>query len=34
VTIGWIECLIIFVLLLFVLALAFRGGYARGRRRK
>lgn len=30
-TIGWGEVLIIVILLAFLLALAFRGGYVRGR---
>ncbi len=30
-TIGWGEALIIVILLAFLLALAFRGGYVRGR---
>jgi hypothetical protein len=33
-TIGWGEALIIFILLVFLLALAFRGGYVRGRMRR
>jgi hypothetical protein len=30
-TIGWTEALIIFILVVFLAALAFRGGYVRGR---
>ncbi|MGQ9549897.1 MAG: hypothetical protein ACUVWS_14830 [Roseiflexus sp.] len=33
-TIGWGEALIIVILLAFLLALAFRGGYVRGRMRR
>jgi hypothetical protein len=33
-TIGWGEALIIFFILAFLLALAFRGGYVRGRMRR
>jgi len=33
-TIGWGEALIIFLILAFLLALAFRGGYVRGRMRR
>jgi Sec-independent protein translocase protein TatA len=32
--IGWSECLIILVVVAIVVALAFRSGAARGRRRK
>jgi hypothetical protein len=32
-TIGWMEGLIILMVLAFLIGLAFRGGYVRGRRR-
>jgi hypothetical protein len=32
-TIGWMEGLIILIVLAFLIGLAFRGGYVRGRRR-
>ncbi|NWG20544.1 MAG: hypothetical protein HXY39_09465 [Chloroflexi bacterium] len=33
-TIGWTEGLIILIILAFVIGLAFRGGYQRGRMRR
>ncbi len=33
-TIGWAEALIIFILVAFLVALAFRGGYVRGRMKR
>lgn len=32
--IGWIECLFILLVVAIVAAMAFRGGYVRGRRRR
>ncbi|MCS6842155.1 MAG: hypothetical protein NZ699_16770 [Roseiflexus sp.] len=33
-TIGWTEALIILILVAFLVALAFRGGYVRGRMKR